>query len=96
VIWLLRDYDEACKAGNIQPARLIFTFAPFGRKDTAHFLKWLGVEIPEGTEKRVLSRSSVKVTVCLVTLHFHEDFTYLFFLLGVRKGISGYLSRELL
>jgi len=63
VIWLLRDYEEACKASKEQPARLIFTFAPFGRQDTANFLKWLGVEIPAGTEKRVLSRKSVKECV---------------------------------
>lgn len=75
MIWLLRDYDEACKAGNIQPARLIFTFAPFGRKDTAHFLKWLGVEIPEGTEKRVLSRASVKVTFVSVTFSTSNVFS---------------------
>jgi 5,10-methylenetetrahydrofolate reductase len=55
-IWTLRDYDEHCKATGCKPARLIFTFAPFARADTATFLKWLGVEIPLGTEKRILSR----------------------------------------
>jgi 5,10-methylenetetrahydrofolate reductase len=28
---LLRDYSEYTKANNVTPARLIFTFAPFGR-----------------------------------------------------------------
>jgi hypothetical protein len=50
-IWLLRDYDELCKERGVKPARLIFTFAPFGRADTCTFLKWLGVEIPLGTGK---------------------------------------------
>lgn len=57
-IWTLRDYDERCKATGERPARLIFTFAPFARPDTAIFLRWLGVEIPLGTEKRVLSRAT--------------------------------------
>jgi len=62
-IWFLRDYDELCKERCKRPARIIFTFAPFGREDTARFLKWLGVEIPQGTEKRVLSRKDVKARV---------------------------------
>jgi 5,10-methylenetetrahydrofolate reductase len=30
-IWAIRDYDELCKATGDKPARLILTFAPFGR-----------------------------------------------------------------
>jgi len=59
-IWLLRDYDKLCKEKNVTPARIVFTFAPWGREDTCNFLKWLGVEIPEGTEKRVLSRATIQ------------------------------------
>jgi 5,10-methylenetetrahydrofolate reductase len=62
-IWLLRDYDELCKEKGVKPARLIFTFAPFGRADTCTFLKWLGVEIPLGTEKRVLSRKTREAAI---------------------------------
>merc|ERR1711916_174087 len=54
------DYDEHCKQSGERPGRLILTFAPFGRPDTAVFLKWLGVEIPLGTEKRILSRANTK------------------------------------
>merc|ERR1711879_663397 len=50
-IWLLRDYDELCKERGVKPARLIFTFAPFGRADTCTFLKWLGVEIPSAPKR---------------------------------------------
>ena len=59
-IWALRDYDEHCRrlGHEEKPGRLIFTFAPFGRADTAVFLRWLGVEIPIGTEKRILSRTT--------------------------------------
>ena len=30
--FFLRDYDETCKRENRTPARIIFTFAPFGRQ----------------------------------------------------------------
>ncbi|PRP84040.1 hypothetical protein PROFUN_08502 [Planoprotostelium fungivorum] len=62
-IWLLRDYDEACKERNIKPVRIIFTFAPFGSDGTVKFLRWLGVEVPDGTMKRVLSRPTLKQRV---------------------------------
>lgn len=57
-ISFLRDYDELCKRENRTPARILFTFAPFGRQETADFLCWLGVELPKGTVKRVISRST--------------------------------------
>jgi len=62
-IALLRDYDELCKKTGKEPIRLVFTFAPFGSDTTVKFLKWLGVELPEGTMKRVLSRPNLKARV---------------------------------
>jgi len=62
-IWLLRDYHELCKSQNIAPVRIIFTFAPFGSESTVKFLRWLGVELPDGTVKRVLSRPNLKMRV---------------------------------
>jgi len=62
-IALLRDYDELCKTTGREPVRLIFTFAPFGSESTFKFLRWLGVELPEGTVKRVLSRPNLKARV---------------------------------
>jgi len=57
-IWMLRDYDQFCKERNRTPARIIFAFAPFGRESTVKFLQWLGVELPHGTVRRVLSRGT--------------------------------------
>jgi len=57
-IGLLRDYDEMCKTTGKSPVRIVFTFAPFGSDQTVLFLRWLGVELPEGTVRRVLSRAS--------------------------------------
>jgi len=62
-IWLLRDYDELCKEKGQMPARMVFTFAPFGSEGTVKFLRWLGVELPDGTVKRVLSRPTLKARV---------------------------------
>jgi len=62
-ISMLRLYDELVKLKKVEPARIIFTFAPFGSENSAEFLRWLGVELPEGTVKRVFSRSGVKARV---------------------------------
>lgn len=62
-ISFLRDYDELCKREKKTPGRIIFTFAPFARQETADFLVWLGVELPKGTVKRVISRGTPKARV---------------------------------
>jgi len=62
-IALLRDYDDLCKEQHKEPTRIVFTFAPFGSENTVQFLRWLGVELPEGTVKRVLSRPTLKARV---------------------------------
>jgi len=62
-ISFLKDYHNLCKRDNRSPGRIIFTFAPFSRQETADFLCWLGVELPKGTIKRVLSRSTPKERV---------------------------------
>jgi hypothetical protein len=62
-IAMLRDYDEWTKENNKEPVRIVFTFAPFGSENTVQFLSWLGVEVPEGTKKRVLLRPNLKARV---------------------------------
>lgn len=62
-ISFLRAYDELCKAESRVPARILFTFAPFARDETADFLKWLGVELPMGTIKRVTARPTPQLRV---------------------------------
>jgi hypothetical protein len=58
VIAMMRDYAELCRTQNRTPARILLAFAPFGRRGTLDFLRWLGVEVAEGTAERVLSRGS--------------------------------------
>jgi len=60
-IAFLRDYHDLCKSQNVTPARIMFAFAPFGRKGTLDFLRWLGVEVASGTAERVLSRGTTQL-----------------------------------
>lgn len=65
-ISLLADYDELCREKGIQPAQIIFAFAPFGSEQTVAFLRWLGVELPDGTVKRVLKRFRGNSKHCVI------------------------------
>jgi len=63
VIAFLRDYNDLCKQNNIAPARIMLAFAPFGRKGTLDFLRWLGVEVANGTAERVLGRGTTQLCI---------------------------------
>jgi len=63
VICVLKDYDALCKAKGVTPSRIILAFAPFGSEETVKFLRWLGVELPDGTVRRVLSRGDIQARI---------------------------------
>jgi 5,10-methylenetetrahydrofolate reductase len=50
---MLKYYDDVCKENNVLPRRILLSFAPVSSKKNIDFLKWLGVEIPSQTEKRL-------------------------------------------
>ena len=50
---MLKYYDELCKENSVLPRRILLSFAPVSSKKNIDFLKWLGVEIPLQTEKRL-------------------------------------------
>ena len=52
---MLKYYDELCKVNSVLPRRILLSFAPVSSKKNIDFLKWLGVEIPSQTEKRLIS-----------------------------------------
>ena len=64
---MLKYYHEVCKKNNVLPRRILLSFAPVSSEDNINFLKWLGVEIPQGTEKRLkkdndkMSNESLKI-----------------------------------
>ena len=51
---MLKYYDELCKENSVLPRRILLSFAPVSSKKNIDFLKWLGVEIPQETEDRLI------------------------------------------
>ena len=48
---LLWHYNKSNQERGTEPKRVLLSFAPISTKKNLNFLKWLGVEIPEDTEK---------------------------------------------
>lgn len=53
-IKLFEDYYNECQKQDEKPKRVCLTFSPCGFKSTLHFMKWLGVSIPEKVEKAII------------------------------------------
>ena len=64
---MLKYYNDICKRNNVLPRRILLSFAPVSSQENINFLKWLGVEIPQETEKRLkqdnrrMSEESLKI-----------------------------------
>ncbi len=56
---VLSEYDSLCKKEKIKPAKIFLGFCPVSTKYDVEFLKWLGVEIPEKTEKDLLADNAL-------------------------------------
>jgi len=55
---MLKYYNDICKKNNVIPRRILLSFAPVSSKKNIDFLKWLGVEIPTETEKRLTNKKT--------------------------------------
>ena len=55
---MLKYYNDICKQNDVLPRRILLSFAPVSSYKNIEFLKWLGVEIPSHTEKRLLDEDS--------------------------------------
>ena len=55
---MLQYYDMICKENKVLPRRILLSFAPVSSDKNIDFLKWLGVEIPNLTEKRLLEKNN--------------------------------------
>ena len=53
---MLAHYHEICKISGVVPKRTLLSFAPISTVKNLRFLKWLGVEIPKGTEEKLIQR----------------------------------------
>ena len=56
---VIQQYMEKCKNNNLKPAKFYLSLAPVGTKEDAVFIKWLGAEINEDTEKRLLDAKNI-------------------------------------
>jgi len=59
IIRLLKDYGTLCRELDVEPRKVILTFAPCGRAKTLQFIKWLGMSVPESVEQRILGAKTV-------------------------------------
>ena len=55
---LLADYLRDCRGAGVEPRRVVLTFAPCGREKTLAFLRWLGVNVAQDTERAILGAAS--------------------------------------
>jgi len=55
IIRLIKDYAELCRELDVQPAKIILTFAPCGREKTMNFIKWLGMNVPKAVIDRIFA-----------------------------------------
>ncbi|MBI2650880.1 hypothetical protein HYX01_00205 [Candidatus Woesearchaeota archaeon] len=53
---VLKEYIQKCDERNINPSRVYLSFAPLSSVEDIHFIKWLGAEISEKTEKKLKNR----------------------------------------
>lgn len=68
---LLTSYSELCRIRNVQPKRIILTFAPCGGEQTLAFMNWLGISVPNSTQFRILSAQDAlteSVNICCENL----------------------------
>ena len=73
---MLKYYDDICKENDVMPRRILLSFAPVSSKKNIDFLKWLGVEIPLHTEKRLLDEDSDMTDESLkIARDFNRHFT---------------------
>lgn len=52
---LLESYARECRERNVEPRRIVLSFAPCGGNRTLAFMKWLGIAVPPGIEESLLA-----------------------------------------
>ena len=56
IIKMINNYQSRCNELNTFPRRILLSFAPVSSQKNIEFLKWLGVEIPDDTERYLKGR----------------------------------------
>jgi 5,10-methylenetetrahydrofolate reductase len=52
---LLRDYDLLCRQAGLPPAAVLVSVAPLADEADVQFVRWLGADVPESTERAILN-----------------------------------------
>jgi|HubBroStandDraft_4_1064222.scaffolds.fasta_scaffold41528_2 5,10-methylenetetrahydrofolate reductase len=52
---LVREYDLLCRQSGLPPAAVVVSVAPLADEADAEFVRWLGADLPEPTERAILS-----------------------------------------
>ena len=56
IIKMINNYQSRCNELDTFPRRILLSFAPVSSQKNIEFLKWLGVEIPDDTERYLKGR----------------------------------------
>lgn len=74
---ILLDYSAKCSSSGLKPAKIFLSFAPVSGIEDITFIKWLGAEIQETTEKRLKNAKNIEnESISLVVDALHEILEY--------------------
>lgn len=77
IIEILKDYSAKCASSGLKPTKIFLSFAPVSSIEDITFIKWLGAELQEGTEKRLRDAANIESeSIRLVVESLHEIFEY--------------------
>ncbi|MCI4328418.1 MAG: hypothetical protein L3J86_02425 [Thermoplasmata archaeon] len=54
-IRLLQEYDVLCRQSGLPPASVLVSVAPVADEADVQFVRWLGADVPEATERAILN-----------------------------------------
>ena len=71
---MLSHYHNLCEGGGVEAKRVLLSFAPISTVKNLEFLKWLGVQIPDETERYIISNEAqIKERSIDVSMEVLED-----------------------
>ena len=74
---ILGNYSAECSSSGLKPAKIFLSFAPVSGIEDITFIKWLGAEIQEATERRLKdAKDTEKESINIVVEALHEIFEY--------------------
>ncbi len=66
----LVSYDKLCRQSQISPATVVLSFAPVADETDIEFVRWLGADVPEESERRLMSGDDPNTSVrCIALAH---------------------------